>query len=145
MCSHQRGFDFCVRSSPLLGGVERNHQKKRSGHSTDENVRGIERRSMDCLTPSQQQRSYQGEIVHQITSIVNKTNIGSVSKDEKGSSSIRPKLDLFQRTRKSHSRSDQHWICFKGRERVIVDQTNIESVSKDEKGSSSIRPTLDLF
>ena len=34
--------------------------------------------------------------------IVSQTNIGTVSKDEKGSSSIRPTLELVQRMRKGH-------------------------------------------
>ena len=60
--------------------------------------------------------------------IVRQTNIETVSKDEKGSSSDRPTLELFQRTRKGHRQADQHWSCF-----------------KDEKGPSSDRPTLELF
>ena len=76
--------------------------------------------------------------------IVSQINTGTVSKDEKGPSSVRPTLELFQRTRKGHRKSDQHWNCFKGRERAIVSQINTGTVSKDEKGSSSVRPTLEL-
>ena len=54
-------------------------------------------------------------------------------------------LELLQRMRKGHRQSDQHWNCFKGRERAIVSQTNTGTVSKDKKGPSSVRPTLELF
>ena len=41
--------------------------------------------------------------------IVSQTNVGPVSKDDKGPFSVRSTLELFQRTRKGHRQSDQRW------------------------------------
>ena len=64
-------------------------------------------------------------------------NTETVSGDEKGPLSVRPKPELFEGTRRGHCQSDQHrdclrgrehWDCLRGREGAIDSQTNTGTV-----------------
>ena len=115
----------------------RNYRRAQSqGHHTADRLenRGAERGSVRRSSSKVRERA-----------VISQTNFGTVSKDEKVPSSVRPTLELFQRTSTGRRQSDQLRHCFNGRERAVVSQTNFGTVSKDEKGLPSVRPTLELF